>query len=636
MSMPQVKIPQVPLIDLTTLWLQVSGTLCNLECEHCFIGCGPKVTNHNMMSRDMVRGYLEEAKGHGVGEFYLTGGEPFLNKELAGIIGDILQLGDVTVLTNATLITADSALMLRELNSTSAHTLLFRVSIESYDEEENDAIRGKGSLERATKGIKNLIAAGFNPIITTTKLVDGGKISEAGFRSWLKELGADEPQIKALPTLYLGRAGETIRPYSDDERVTENCFKEFPLANLMCSYCRMVTTEGVYVCPILIDDPKARLGNTLGESLIAYGMESPACYTCRTAGLCCSNTPPVNEEVSEEGSKDVAATDADETGDITRDDVASYYGAAAETPQPALCCPTIYERVETGHIPKEALDISYGCGSPVSQAGIGAGETMVDLGSGGGIDCFIAAKLTGPSGRVIGIDMTDEMLRKAQENRVKVVENLGYDNVEFRRGLLEEIPVDDGSVDLVTSNCVINLSVDKGEVFREIYRVLKDGGRFVISDIVSERDVPVAMRQDKDLWGECISGALTVEEFLQYAEEAGFYGTTLLSTTLYRDVEGIRFDSITFQGHKFVKGEECLYKGHEAIYNGPFSSVTDDEEHTFPRGVAVEICTDTAAKLRKPPYDAIFTVNDPAGMPTDKPSEKSDAKGDDSCTPGCC
>jgi arsenite methyltransferase len=617
MSMPQVKIPQVPLIDLNTLWFQVSGTRCNLECQHCFIGCGPNVSTHKMMSREMVKGYLAEAKEYGVKEFYLTGGEPFLNKELPGIIEDILACGDVTVLTNATLITPDIASRLRELSNQSAHTLLFRVSIESPDEEENDTVRGKGSLQRATRGIRNLIVTGFNPIITTTKLGEANKnkASEAEFKKWLRRLGAAEPQIKALPTLYLGRAKETIRPYNDDERVTENCFKEFSKANLQCSYCRMVTAEGVYVCPLLIDDPKARLGTTLGESLTAYEMESPACYTCRTAGLCCSNTPSVSDEVQE-------------TGEITREDVASYYGKAAEASQPSLCCPTIYERVETGHIPKEALEISYGCGSPVSQAKIRAGETMLDLGSGGGIDCFIAAKLTGPSGRVIGIDMTEEMLKKALENRVKVVENLGYDNVEFRKGVLEEIPVDGEAVDLVTSNCVINLSVDKGEVFREIYRVLKDGGRFVISDIISDRVVPAAMQRDKDLWGECISGALTVEEFIRYATEAGFYGTTLLSTTLYREVEGIRFDSITFQGHKFVKGKECLYRGHQAVYNGPFNSVTDDEEHTFPRGVAVEVCTDTAAKLRKPPYDAMFTVTDPPGKP--------DVERDEACAPGCC
>ena len=223
-----------------------------------------------MMPREMVRGYLDEARGYGVREFYLTGGEPFLNKELPGIIEDILECGDVTVLTNATLITPDIASMLRELSNQSAHTLLFRVSIESHDEEENDMVRGKGSLQRATRGIKNLITAGFNPIITTTKLGEANKskASEAGFKEWLKGLGAVEPQIKALPTLYLGRAEESIRPYKDDERVTENCFKEFSKANLQCSYCRMVTAEGVYVCPILIDDPKARLGTTLGESLI--------------------------------------------------------------------------------------------------------------------------------------------------------------------------------------------------------------------------------------------------------------------------------------------------------------------------------------------------------------------------------
>jgi len=537
MSMPEIKIPQVPLIDLTTLWFQVSGTLCNLECEHCFIGCGPDVSRHKMMPRSLVRSYLEEAREYGVKEFYLTGGEPFLNKEFPGIIEDIIDAGNVTVLTNATLITSNLAGRLRAVSEKSPHTLLFRVSIESPDAKENDRIRGEGSLHKAMKGIKSLIGAGFNPIITTTKLNEGQKTSEAGFKEWLRGLGAAEPQIKALPTLYLGRAEQNIRSYQEDERVTENCFKEFSKANLQCSYCRMVTADGVYVCPILIDDPKARLGTTLDESLVAYGMESSACYTCRTAGLCCSNTAPARE--------------------VTREDVASFYGKAAEEPQPSLCCPAIYEEVETGHIPKEVLEVAYGCGSPVSQARIEEGETMLDLGSGGGIDCFIAARITGPSGTVFGIDMTDEMLKKALENKAAVVANLGYDNVQFKKGHLEEIPVDAGCVDLVTSNCVINLSVDKGRVFQEIYRVLKSGGRFVISDIVSDRPVPENMKQDKELWGECISGALTVEEFVGFARSAGFEGVSLLSTTFYREVEGVTFSSITFQGYKGAGEAAC-------------------------------------------------------------------------------
>ena len=533
--MPEIKIPQVPLIELTTLWFQVSGTLCNLECKHCFIGCGPEVSRHKMMTRSMVRSYLEEAREYGIKEFYLTGGEPFMNKELPGIIEDVMNLGDVTVLTNATIITSDMAGRLRAVAEQSPHSLLFRVSIESTDAEENDRTRGEGSLRKAMKGIRSLTGAGFNPIITTTKLKEGGKTSEAGFKEWLRGLGAAEPQVKALPTLYLGRAEESIRPYNDDERVTENCFKEFSKANLQCSYCRMVTAEGVYVCPILIDDPKARLGTSLGESLAAYEMESPACYTCRTAGLCCSNTTPAGEVV-------------------TREDVASYYGKAAEKPQPSLCCPSLYEEVDTGHIPREVLEVSYGCGSPVSEARIEEGETMVDLGSGGGIDCFIAARLTGPSGKVFGIDMTDEMLAKALENKAAVVEKLGYDNVQFQKGHLEDIPVDADCVDLVTSNCVINLSVDKVRVFKEIYRVLKRGGRFVIADIVSDSPVPEAMRQDKELWGECISGALTVEEFVGCARSAGFDDISLLSTTAYREVEGISFSSVTFQGHKGAGG----------------------------------------------------------------------------------
>ncbi|HLG21993.1 MAG TPA: methyltransferase domain-containing protein, partial [Candidatus Manganitrophaceae bacterium] len=200
--------------------------------------------------------------------------------------------------------------------------------------------------------------------------------------------------------------------------------------------------------------------------------------------------------------------------DRSRRIVSDFYGDAAESPQPQLCCAGGYPEEELSHIPKEVLEIAYGCGSPVDLAEIQPGEVMVDLGSGGGIDCFIAAKKVGAGGRVVGVDMTDRMLKKANETKPKVAENLGYDVVEFKKGYLEEIPLPDQFANLVTSNCVINLSPDKKQVFIEIWRILKDFGRIVISDTVSEKPLPPGMKANPRLWGECVSGALTEEEYL--------------------------------------------------------------------------------------------------------------------------
>ena len=156
--------------------------------------------------------------------------------------------------------------------------------------------------------------------------------------------------------------------------------------------------------------------------------------------------------------------------DVSRNVVRSFYSKAAVIVQENLCCPTQYNLTDLSHIPKEVAEISYGCGSPVGLAGLSKGEVMLDLGSGGGIDCFIAAKHVGKTGQVYGIDMTNEMLQISRKNAALVAKNLGYNNIEFKKGFLEDIPIEDTSVDLVTSNCVINLSTKKNDVFKEIYR----------------------------------------------------------------------------------------------------------------------------------------------------------------------
>jgi radical SAM protein with 4Fe4S-binding SPASM domain len=322
--------------------------------------------------------------------------------------------------------------------------------------------------------------------------------------------------------------------------------------------------------------------------------------------------------------------------DAPRKMVRAFYGAAAETPSAELCCPIQPDANDLSHIPPEVVERFYGCGSPVGQAGIRAGETTLDLGSGAGIDVFIAAKKVGPTGRAIGVDMTPQMLAVAREAQPKVAERLGYDAVEFRHGFLEAIPVDSKSVDLVTSNCVINLSPDKRQVFSEIWRVLKDHGRVVVADIVADREVPPHQRKDPRLWGECISGALTEEAFLADLERAGFFGIQVITKTFWKEVEGYRFFSITVRGYKFEKTAGCIYIGQTATYLGPFKGVSDQEGHWFPLNVAVEICTDTAAKLTHPPYLGHFRLTAADDTVTDGTTDATAAASACDPTAGCC
>jgi len=297
--------------------------------------------------------------------------------------------------------------------------------------------------------------------------------------------------------------------------------------------------------------------------------------------------------------------------DNTREFVKDYYGKAAQRPREDLCCPTSYPTQDTGHIPREVIERFYGCGSPMSLAGIKEGETVVDLGSGAGIDCFIAAKKTGSSGRVIGVDMTDDMLKVANENINALSASLGYENVEFRKGFLEEIPLDDKSADLITSNCVINLSPDKKKVFKEMIRVLKDHGRIVVSDIISSQKIPQSIRDNEELLGECIAGALTEDQFLSYLEQVGFYGIEVLGKAYWKTIENIDFCSITLRAYRFEKTAGCVFIGQHAVYHGPFKIIIDEEGHVFPRNRAIEVCTDTAQKLSEFPYKGMFTILEP-------------------------
>lgn len=313
-------------------------------------------------------------------------------------------------------------------------------------------------------------------------------------------------------------------------------------------------------------------------------------------------------------------TETDACCEVTRDDVRDYYSKAAVATQESLCCPVNYNPGDLSHIPSEVMDISYGCGSPVSRANIAPGESMVDLGSGGGIDVFIAAKIVGAQGHATGIDMTEPMLANARKNAEQVASNLGYNNIEFKHGFLEAIPMADQSADVVTSNCVINLSTDKEEVFREIHRVLKPGGRFVIADIISDQPVPAEMRNNRDLWGECVSGALTLDEFIGYSRKTDFHGFTLQKDYLWKVVEGIRFYSYILTAYKPVPVEKSCCPGKvQAIYAGPLHAVTF-QNMQFPMGVPVEVDEDIAKILDAHPYRDMFNIIDPDESASDDDS----------------
>lgn len=180
---------------------------------------------------------------------------------------------------------------------------------------------------------------------------------------------------------------------------------------------------------------------------------------------------------------------------------------------------SLYDTAQSvADLPASVTDMSLGCGDPVTLAALTPGQTVVDLGSGGGIDCFLAAKQVGPTGRVIGVDMTPAMLERARANRAE----MGFDNVEFRLGEIEHLPVENDVADVIISNCVINLSPDKPQVFREAYRALKPGGKFSVSDIVTQGPLPEAVKTSLSAWAGCVSGALEVDEYIAGLEAAGF------------------------------------------------------------------------------------------------------------------
>jgi arsenite methyltransferase len=316
------------------------------------------------------------------------------------------------------------------------------------------------------------------------------------------------------------------------------------------------------------------------------------------------------------------------------------YSAASQAREESLCCPVDYDPQYLKIIPDEVIERDYGCGDPSRY--VREGDVVLDLGSGGGKICFIAAQIVGPKGRVIGVDMNDDMLELARRSAPIIAERLGYANVEFRRGKIQDLDLDmdqvehhlrerpirsaadllafdelrsnlrtrspmipDESVDVVVSNCVLNLVQpgDKPRLIREIFRVLKRNGRIAISDIVSDEVVPQELQDDPNLWSGCVSGAFQENEILQALEEAGFHGIRIdkWDATPFRVVSGIEFRSVTITAHKGKHGP-CYEANQAVIYRGPWKQVEDDDGHVLRRGERVAVCAKTFKLLTSEPY----------------------------------
>jgi molybdenum cofactor biosynthesis enzyme MoaA len=282
--------PEARLRALDTVWFQVAGTICNIECTHCFISCSPKNRSHEMMTLAEIRPRLEEARALGVKEYYFTGGEPFLNREMLSILEATLQQGPATVLTNGMLLREEVCLRLRELFDASQYSLDIRVSLDGFDAASHDAIRGQGVWDRVMIGLGNLAAAGLNPVITVTTAAEGVEQGEGRtrFLGLIRGFGFARPRLKVLPLFRIGAEETRTHAYETWERLTSDSLSDEESATLQCASGRMITSKGVYVCPILIEEPTARMGETLADTLRPFGLKYGACHTCWVDGVTCT------------------------------------------------------------------------------------------------------------------------------------------------------------------------------------------------------------------------------------------------------------------------------------------------------------------------------------------------------------
>lgn len=281
--------PEVVLRSLDTLWFQVAGTVCNLACTHCFVSSSPTNRTHEFMTLQQVQSFLDEAAGLGVKEYYFTGGEAFLNPEMEAILEATLRVGPASVLTNGLLLDRQRCERLKALAEGAEYSLDIRISLDGYDAESNDAIRGPGTFDRVLEALSLLAEVELNPVLTVTEVYRESASHEGKERFFelLRGLGLTKPRLKVLPIFQIGAEAERSNAYQSWQRLREGDLPDTEWDHLQCSSCRMVTEKGVWVCPILVNEPQARMGERLADTLEPFPLDHPACWTCHAYGVSC-------------------------------------------------------------------------------------------------------------------------------------------------------------------------------------------------------------------------------------------------------------------------------------------------------------------------------------------------------------
>jgi MoaA/NifB/PqqE/SkfB family radical SAM enzyme len=287
---PERSVPTAPFLGLSALWIQITGTWCNLECRHCINASGPRAPWLRPLDAATVRRALAEAEAVGVKEIYFTGGEPFMHGEIMPLLERALEVAPTTVLTNGTLIGAERADALAELAARAAYSLEIRVSLDDTDRALNDGVRGEGVWAKAVEAVRLMRARGLLPIVTATEITRDQHAPGPGmyerFRDFLRAEGVDRPRVKIMPVFGLGR-----QPATAEAPLTEDDLEGFDRSVLQCADARVVTSTGVYACPILAGLPGARLSSGgLAESFTAAPLYHSACVSCRRTGMTCRNS----------------------------------------------------------------------------------------------------------------------------------------------------------------------------------------------------------------------------------------------------------------------------------------------------------------------------------------------------------
>ncbi len=291
-TLPVIEPPRADFAGLDTLWFQISGTICNLRCTHCFISCSPDNHSLEMMDTQRVFAYLDEAVELGVRDIYFTGGEPFVHKDFLEILERALANFPTSVLTNGLPIDERRADRLAGIADNSPYSLEIRISLDNYDRNKNDAVRGKGTYDKILAAYRRLYDRGFLPILTITEIDDylnpavADRDRYTRYVELLHSIGVEQPRIKIIPIFEMGMLPQPDRP----RLVDETMMATFDHSLLQCHSSRIVAADGVYACPILVGEPQARMsGGELAPSLKPCSLYHPACTTCYVTGMTCKN-----------------------------------------------------------------------------------------------------------------------------------------------------------------------------------------------------------------------------------------------------------------------------------------------------------------------------------------------------------